>query len=143
MWPHEIRELLRMALIGGGLRPAAAEIQLHHHFDKHGLGELSLIAVQILNAAFMDDAPAEKKSPDESASAATPDGSTPEQFYGNGIIIGLDPRTIDNLTVSEFFALMDHWNDAHDNQTARRCRRMSLMISSHAKARCIKWPILS
>ena len=77
LWPHEIRELFRLALIGGGMRPAAAEIELHKHFDKQGLGELSLLAVQILNAAFIDDAPAEKKS-QENESEAKPDGSTPD-----------------------------------------------------------------
>ena len=92
MWPHEIRELLRLALIGGGLRPAAAEIQLHHHFDKQGLGELSLLAVQILNASFMDDAPPEKKSPENNESAATPDGSTPDNSTATDYSSGSTPE---------------------------------------------------
>jgi hypothetical protein len=87
LWPHEIREILRIGLIGGGAKPLAADTLLRDNLDHYALGELSLMAVQIINAAFAGEPgeaveqTAEKKSPtapeaEAGATAGPATGST-------------------------------------------------------------------
>src|SRR5262245_3922477 len=55
LWPHELREIMRLGLVGGGMRASNIEVLLARHFNNYSITELSLKTFEVLKAAFLDD----------------------------------------------------------------------------------------
>jgi hypothetical protein len=71
---NDVRETIRLGLIGGGMSPDAAMALLKNHVDEHPLAQSVLLAYEIVKAVLIGvpDDPVGKAKPAE----ATPTGSS-------------------------------------------------------------------
>jgi hypothetical protein len=80
LWPHEVREVIRLALIGAGTLPSQAHVFLERNFEAEGLTKSTAVAVEILAAAFPETtADEDKKKQNDGSVSANPTGSIPPE----------------------------------------------------------------
>lgn len=97
LWPQEIREIIRIGLVGGGMKPAAADVLLHHHFARYSIIEISELAQAVLDAAIAGDEAAlvgksEAAEPAAAESAERMTGSTGEPSMETESFSGSTPE---------------------------------------------------
>lgn len=79
VWPNELREIIRLALIGGGMAPLEALTMVKRYVEDRPLFENVLPAYQILEQALVGDPgdPVGKKAKVETTEPADPSSSPP------------------------------------------------------------------
>lgn len=76
LWPHEVREIIRLGLIGGGMKPPEALARVQRYVDERPLLESMQPAVLILTAALAgapDDEVGKKKAKEQPVKATASD----------------------------------------------------------------------
>jgi hypothetical protein len=78
-WPHEVREVLKLGLIGGGTPPTQVPSLLRRYFDERPFRESALCAPAIFAAGWAGpfEDPVGKKPEAEQATTTTPSPSPP------------------------------------------------------------------
>ena len=73
-WPHELREVIRLGLIGGGMKPDRALVLVKRHVETAGWAHNAAVAGTVLARSMMGppDDPVGKEPP------ATTAGTTPD-----------------------------------------------------------------
>jgi hypothetical protein len=73
-WPHEVREIMRLGLIGGGTKPADALDLVRRYVEERPIVESSIHATLVLGAALFgseEEAVEGKKQPAEMTGEST------------------------------------------------------------------------
>ena len=80
-WPDDIRDVLRLGLVGGGITPQEAHRKLMQYFDRRPPAESYPAAFTVLVAAFIgvpgDELDIKKKTTPSATSQSPSRGSTP------------------------------------------------------------------
>lgn len=79
-WPDEIREVLRLGLIGGGKKPLEALALVKRYVDDRPLGESAPVALAVLTAALVgapDDIVGKNSAAGKTTTEATTASSSP------------------------------------------------------------------
>jgi hypothetical protein len=66
-WPDDVRDVLRIGLVGAGMKPGEAHLKLAAYFDRRPPAESYLAAYQVFAGAFVgvpDDELKKKTTPD-------------------------------------------------------------------------------
>lgn len=79
-WPDDVRDILRIGLVGAGMKPADAHRMLVLHFDQSPPAENYLIAYMVLISAFVGvpEDVKKKKTPKKRKTKATNPSTSPE-----------------------------------------------------------------
>ena len=80
-WPDDVRDVLRIGLVGAGMKPAEAHRKLAQYFDRRPPAESYLAAFAVLVGAFLgvpgDELDVKKKTTPDPTSPSPSPGSTP------------------------------------------------------------------
>ena len=76
-WPDDVRDVLRIGLVGGGMKAPEVHRLLSRHFDGRPPLEFYLVAFTVLMAAFFGVAGDEIESKKKTSPAATNPSSSP------------------------------------------------------------------
>lgn len=77
-WPDDVRDVLRIGLVGGGMKPVEAQRHLVTYFDGKPPVQFYLIAFTVLMAAFVGVAGDEIESKKKTNPATTDPSSSPK-----------------------------------------------------------------
>lgn len=80
-WPDDVRDVLRVGLVGGGMAPSEVHRKLAQYFDRRPPAESYLVAFTVLVSAFLgvpgDEIDLKKKT------TTQPDPTSPSPFQGS------------------------------------------------------------
>jgi hypothetical protein len=111
-WPDDLRDILRIGLVGGGLPIKEAHNKLVTYFDNTPPYAHNIAAFAVLSAALIgvpDDPVDDVKKKEESGD------DTPIKFsnlYGTGAAIGFPPSTVDEMSFWQLAACIKGYNKA-------------------------------
>jgi hypothetical protein len=108
---QDIREVVRLGLIGGGLKPVEAVKLVRQYIEARPVVESLELATRILQAALVG-APEEPvgtvAGKDTEKIDDLPNGKLRfAKIYGAGAAMGFTPQQVDQMTVWQFFAAVD------------------------------------
>lgn len=90
-WVNDIRETIRLGLIGGGMEPVRAQRVVNRHVDEQPLGPNVLVAITIMSAAMIEPpgeqpgkGQADGTTGTESTSLTTGDGLSGPPYIDSG-----------------------------------------------------------
>jgi hypothetical protein len=115
-WPDDMRDVLRIGLVGAGMPIAAANRKLVRYFDNTPVAPHNLVAFAVLSAGLLgapgDEISAAKKKDDRR-------GDEPIRFsaiYGTGAALGFTPQQVDEMSFWQLGACVDGYNEAHGGE---------------------------
>lgn len=114
---QDIREPIRLGLIGGGLKPVEALKLVRQYVEQRPAIESLEIATRILQAGLVgapDEPVGVEAGKDGEAIADLPDGKLRfAKIYGAGAVMGYSPQQVDEMSMWQFFAAIDGYVKAN------------------------------
>lgn len=114
---QDIREPIRLGLIGGGLKPVEALKLVRQYVEQRPAVESLELATRVLQAAIVgapDEPVGDGAGKDGEKIDDLPSGKLRfARIYGAGAVMGFSPQQVDQMTLWQFFAAIDGYVKAN------------------------------
>ena len=115
-WPHDVREVIRLGLIGGGMKTDRALVLIKRHVEGAPYFQNMPTARTVLGGPLCSGRRTtkwEKGRRRRRSGDAAHDRIRFGAVYGLGAAIGLTPDQVDRCSLWQFAACVDGWNKTH------------------------------